>query len=211
MVSSRVIRRVHAIVEVPIKEEDDSGPDTAYLSEGARSASGINTPSKSKSATKRKTTTAAATPNGKSQKSSAATKVRRQSVSNGKGKQSATYIETDDESSDGEESSEEGSDYEPERGGGKHRSGPNDDQDDEDDDLLIQSQVSFISLCRIIVYVVMLTGTVIAPESQTLQETQTWWRVQRDVARLDQITKEELIKISKTRLWFVGSISSLYF
>ena len=48
-----------------------------------------------------------------------------------------------------------------------------DTEDDEDDDLLIQSQVSFISLCWTIVYVVMLTGTVIAPESQTLQETQT--------------------------------------
>ncbi|KAK7690364.1 hypothetical protein QCA50_007021 [Cerrena zonata] len=139
VVSSRVIRRVQAIVEVPIKEEDDGGNDTAYLSEGVRSvrsASGANTPSK-KATPKRKSATT--NTNGNGRQSTAATKVRRQSVSSGKGKQPAQYIELDDESSGSDEESGEESEYEPQQGG-KQRSGPANLNDEDDDDFLLQSQ-----------------------------------------------------------------------
>lgn len=142
MVSSRVIRRVQAVVEVPIKEEDD-GHETAYLSEGAhsvRSASGVNTPSKGTTA-KRKSTTTNANTNGNGRQSAAATKVRRQSVSSAKGKQSAQYVEIDEETSEtSSSSSEEESDYEPQQGGSRRRSGPS-NQNEDDDDLLLLSQV----------------------------------------------------------------------
>ncbi|CAL1712706.1 unnamed protein product [Somion occarium] len=139
VVSSRVIRRVHAVVEVPIKEEDDAD-NTAYLSEGARSVGQVHNSNISTAPTtaRRKSVTGTAA-NGRQTNSATTPKARRKSTSQPKGKQPARY--TVDESSASEDNDEDedddGSEYEPLPV--QSRSGLV-AADDEDDDLLLGSQ-----------------------------------------------------------------------